>query len=702
MRRRLGKLPTELRNIYEETYTQNMESYEDGEKAITEAALRLLCLGVRLSTQDFLLALSCCQDKIIDVSCDELLDLCFNFILQDTETNVFRFAHLSVREFLEAKQGWSEEENHATAAECCLRYLCSTEVVGRYPVIGTEEYLSHNDVMTMDIGDVAVWKKWRLLKTHAADLGDSKNSNQHSYSFGAGYFHRYAALHWPRHLRESKAYLRSTQLQTLCRDFMMDTECHVAHAYTCWSAEFPRCRGLDGYGFGPDSYDLDQLIGRSFPRSKLTRPILEAFGGPDYIVAASVCDLRDILERRIQRDPKVLNKKLEVGFTLLGSACYSGSLPTVQMLIEKGASLAGRSGYKALCCATRGRNLDMMRFLLQQGVSPSHAERVRGEEPDYMSTKYLSETPLHEAVKFDDKEMVRLLLDFGANPHLGRVDGENLLLPIAIKGGRANVVPLLVDSIGNMRSIERSNIVKASRMHRAVRDRDSNDLSLALENWPKNVKADLQLAIALGKAVSKQDVSCARLLLAEGADPNTTHGPSKMPVLVNAATLRTYGNNMKKVKRCNILESLLVHGADPSTLPPLLHHDGSVLCDAVKLGLEAIIELLVDAGVNINALDKSDRSGMTPLHKAVFENRVGIVKYLIAKGAEVNAMVEYVAYYRPYSDLGPGWKPGFTALDLAERSGNHELQQFLIEHGAISGCDCILQSTLDWRESLLN
>ena len=91
-----------------------------------------MCLREPLTTRDFLLALEFCGEERASLSVEAVLDLCANFVVLDTELDVFRFAHLSVREFLEKKEGFDAASNHAVAAECCLRYLL--DVKPRYEV----------------------------------------------------------------------------------------------------------------------------------------------------------------------------------------------------------------------------------------------------------------------------------------------------------------------------------------------------------------------------------------------------------------------------------------------------------------------------------------------------------------------------------------------------------------------------------------
>ena len=57
------------------------------------------------------------------VTRSQLLDLCCNFVVYDDELDIFRFAHLSVKEFLETLPLFSPAISHSLAAEHCLAYV---------------------------------------------------------------------------------------------------------------------------------------------------------------------------------------------------------------------------------------------------------------------------------------------------------------------------------------------------------------------------------------------------------------------------------------------------------------------------------------------------------------------------------------------------------------------------------------------------
>jgi hypothetical protein len=122
----LKQLPPDLESTYTKIYEQ-VSYLPIASRAIAERSLKwLLCAQRRLSVEEFLAAVSVGAEGTITtkLSKERVLDICYNLVIFDTELSVFRFAHLSVREFL-IKREFTHEAAHALAAERCLRVCLS-------------------------------------------------------------------------------------------------------------------------------------------------------------------------------------------------------------------------------------------------------------------------------------------------------------------------------------------------------------------------------------------------------------------------------------------------------------------------------------------------------------------------------------------------------------------------------------------------
>ncbi|CAH0002507.1 unnamed protein product [Clonostachys byssicola] len=119
---RLGQLPRTLGDLYQELVVkmENFEAISDRELAKNSLSW-LLCSHAQLNSEAFLAAVSTSKDGESDaISRDQLLDLCCNLVIFDEALDVFRFAHLSVREFLETHELFISESINSRVAEACL------------------------------------------------------------------------------------------------------------------------------------------------------------------------------------------------------------------------------------------------------------------------------------------------------------------------------------------------------------------------------------------------------------------------------------------------------------------------------------------------------------------------------------------------------------------------------------------------------
>ena len=99
-----------------------------------------------------------------------------------------------------------------------------------------------------------------------------------------------------------------------------------------------------------------------------------------------------------------------------------------------------------------------------------------------------------------------------------------------------------------------------------------------------------------------------------------------------------------------------IEAKDPGTGASVLHF-------AVMKGRQALIELLVARGADINSRTKN---GTTPLHTAALYGQAEAVEYLVGKGADINAQSV----------------SGATPLQLATAANDKKIAARLKELGA--------------------
>ncbi|MCJ1352386.1 MAG: hypothetical protein MMC33_002370, partial [Icmadophila ericetorum] len=115
----LGLLPETLRESYDIIYKRIQASGKKSQ-VIAERALKwLLCAQRPLKSLEFIAAVDL-HGQHSKKSNDILLDMCCNLVVLDVELDVFRFAHLSVREYIEDLDEYTNIEIHKLAAERCI------------------------------------------------------------------------------------------------------------------------------------------------------------------------------------------------------------------------------------------------------------------------------------------------------------------------------------------------------------------------------------------------------------------------------------------------------------------------------------------------------------------------------------------------------------------------------------------------------
>lgn len=121
IRHELGRLPKTLKESYDTIYEQIRGSGPFSSSTAERVLKWLLCAQRPLHSAELIEAVSVDYDcQPYQLSNNNLLDFCCNMIVLDAEMDVFRFAHLSVREYLESKDDYKDGKTHAFALERCI------------------------------------------------------------------------------------------------------------------------------------------------------------------------------------------------------------------------------------------------------------------------------------------------------------------------------------------------------------------------------------------------------------------------------------------------------------------------------------------------------------------------------------------------------------------------------------------------------
>lgn len=124
----LGQLPPKLEDLYRELHEKLLKTPAEANREVTINTFSwLLCAQRTLTSKEFLAALSITTRRQFNqLTKEHILELCSNMIVFDSTLDAFRFAHLSVREFLEKQPEYTKKATNALAAERCLLSVLNT------------------------------------------------------------------------------------------------------------------------------------------------------------------------------------------------------------------------------------------------------------------------------------------------------------------------------------------------------------------------------------------------------------------------------------------------------------------------------------------------------------------------------------------------------------------------------------------------
>lgn len=243
IRGKLGKLPPKLEQLYLEVYNElSLYPGDIGRSIVTNTLKWLLCAQRMLHTSEFLWAVAVDLDIAFeDITRDLILDLCHNFILYDEGLDMFRFAHLSVREFLEKRPEFSQIPCNLLAAESCL-----------LQIIGS----SHCSNPDPNSSDVRVTR----LRGRMASRAESASKD----------FLAYANAEWMNHCKliPQRVRLDHLSLERLLRPFL-DEDSGLVSAFNAWVRWY--CSRMLGKEATVASWQLQTLL------SDYSRPPFRSF-----------------------------------------------------------------------------------------------------------------------------------------------------------------------------------------------------------------------------------------------------------------------------------------------------------------------------------------------------------------------------------------------------------------------------------------
>jgi len=345
--------------------------------------------------------------------------------------------------------------------------------------------------------------------------------------------------------------------------------------------------------------------------------------------------------------------------TVLPAAVDWGYYPLIQNIIDAGAELDAPEkfgGKTALFIAVEKGSKEIVKLLIDAGANVNTSGAV-----------ICGQTALLAASRNNDLPMVRYLIELGA-------DSDEWSLISAISGSEELVQTLLEARLYRYKRYSRG--YGCGALQHAIRLKHDTMIKVLLSKGidanaifnrklgykvvcaypsPKVIPGQSALGFAIRLDKSK-DSWIVRLLLHSGADPNGIVTDDCQTALLVAIE---EGNS-------GLVKTLISARADAN---PSLEYGvkRTPLQLAVEKGRIDLVNILLDNGANINT-PPFDRYGATALQFAAIGGYVGIAQLLIQRGADVNASSAKIG--------------GRTALEGAAEHGRIDMLQLLLSAGA--------------------
>ncbi|XP_057320544.1 putative ankyrin repeat protein RF_0381 [Microplitis mediator] len=259
-----------------------------------------------------------------------------------------------------------------------------------------------------------------------------------------------------------------------------------------------------------------------------------------------------------------------------------------------------------------------------------------------MNVNLSSHPPLHKAIRENNYEITKYLIERGAN--INTPNNYGTPLNIAISVGNKEIVQLLIENKANVKSCLDSPLVAAIE----------NDNFEILELLINTNEAEINPSYSRGysplhTAIIRNNYNMTEYLINNGARVN---GSDIYYYSIESPLHTAVRCQYKEIVKLLIKNEANVNSISPSRMTPL-----SLASENNDF---EIFEILLDAGALINP-----SSGFPPLHTAIDKNNYNMAEYLINNGACVNTS---------YNDKTP--------LQIAVRSENKEIVTLLIKNKA--------------------
>ncbi|KAF4099539.1 ankyrin repeat and SOCS box protein 2 isoform X1 [Onychostoma macrolepis] len=345
------------------------------------------------------------------------------------------------------------------------------------------------------------------------------------------------------------------------------------------------------------------------------------------------------------------------GWIPLHEAAYYGQDQCIKIILRAQPGMINQRTLKeqtALMIAVTREHLACVECLLEKGADSDITNKER-------------ETPLYKACEKENPAMVAMLLNYGASVNKSCIQGWTALHESVCRNN-VEICEMLMKAGAK---VSMPNMYGITPIFVAAQSGKVDALRMLLKNGADLNSQAADGATALYEACKNGHEKTVEFLLSQNADANKPGKTGLLPIHIAAqrgndsTDFFNFGCTHKNVRATNIISMLI-----PATSKARVRRTGiSPLHLAAERNRNDILEVLIEAGFDVNAMLSEDRSMMyedrrsTALYFAVMNNNTDASTMLLKAGANPNLDT-------------------FNPLLVALRQGCIQTATLLVEHGA--------------------
>ena len=666
-----------LQRIYQATSTRRMIA--------SRVLMWLLCSQRLLPAGELHIAVavdkSGTQIASTSLTWEEIVGMCYSMVSFDVGQNVFRFAHASVPDFLDARQEYSQSLRHAEVVRRCFEVLLNRHQFSKDRDGSRAEY---EGLLRYAMAFWPVHYMYVHPPDRTTDLKDSMKSLLFRGHEGSNFFKQWLQDVQKEPIISSvNAELRRRLLWSdspNANPLFIATIFNMPEALTHVKKCLPRYNFQQRNTRGRSALDLAIEYGHE----DIVKFLLEAGVEINSFNVEATAQFEDI--QTTGEIPEVLHF-----VNPLQAAAASHSPSLVELLLDYGArNIIGGYFGDALQAAALQGNLKTVERLLSRTIdNPSSGFEVNSQCGFHGNA-------LQAAAANGHDQIVALLIDEGADVNSrGGHYGHALIASLHAKHDETVVVLLRSGANANAVSKKYGSAVQlacssnSERVLESVLEKGANSDGLKAENpyllhhAARNdlgyladflIRRDYDIELIDGTlhqphwtplmvAARFRSEGVLQLLLDAGADVFALDGDDASPIQLAAekvglSTVERLLKHVAVVQRRSVRD--LINKARR-------HNGWTALREVVQLDNLDMVKLLVEAGATLTP----DKGGVTPLHHAATKGYLSILQFFLSRNTDIDLALAL--------NLRNKWAR--TPLMDAVRAGHTEVVKALIDQG---------------------